>query len=101
MNEEFWPKISVLLTVRKKSSKGEKMKAATAKLKGKSPTAKQDTVVLSVSTGRQRTVSTGSQRTVSTGSLKRGKPKEKSAEMLAKEATRAIKDEERDWLLRG
>jgi len=28
--------------------------------------------------------------------LKRGKPKEKSAEMLAKEATRAIKDEERD-----
>ena len=29
-------------------------------------------------------------------SLKRGKPKEKSAEMLAKEATRDIKDEGRD-----
>ena len=43
------------------------MKAAIAKLKGESPTAKQDTVVLSVSTGRQRTVSTGRQRTVSTG----------------------------------
>jgi len=106
---EFWPKISVLLTARKKSSEGEKMKATTAKLKGESSTAKQDTVVLSVSTGRQRTVSTGRQRTVSTGnqctvskgSLKRGKPKEKSTEMLAKEATRAIKDKERDWLLRG
>jgi len=54
-----------------------------------------------VSTGRQRIVSIGSQRTVSTGSLKRGKPREKSAEMLAKEATRAITDEGRDWLLRG
>lgn len=51
---KFWPKISVILTVRKKSSKGEKMKAATTKMKGKSPTAKQDTMVLSVSTGRQR-----------------------------------------------
>ena len=98
---EFWPKISVLLTARKKSSEGEKMKATTAKLKGESSTAKQDTVVLSVSTGRQRTVSTGNQCTVSKGSLKRGKPKEKSTEMLAKEATRAIKDKERDWLLRG
>ena len=29
-------------------------------------------------------------------SLKRGKPKEKSAEMLAKEATKAIKDKGRD-----
>ena len=45
-------------------------KAATTKLKGKAPTAKQDTVVLSVPTG----------------SLEKGQQKEKLVEILAKEA---------------
>ena len=43
---------------------------ATAKLKGKSPTAKQDIVVLSVSTGSQNSA-TG----LSTGSLEKGAEK--------------------------
>jgi len=37
--------------------KGEKTKAATAKLKGKAPSAKQAKTVPTISTGRQRTIS--------------------------------------------
>ncbi len=73
-------------------------KAATTKLKDKAPPAKQAKTVptsstrnqKAISTGSPKTASTGSQKLVSTGlstgSLKKGKGKEESPKILAREA---------------
>jgi len=68
-------------------------KAATTKLKGKAPAAKQATTVLSIPTGSIKMASTGSQKSatgLSTGSHEKGKQKEKSAEILAREAAAVL-----------
>ena len=72
-------------------------KATTAQVKEKAPSAKQAKSGKTGSTGSQQTISIGSQKSASTGSQKtattglstgsqgKGKQKEKSAELLAKE----------------
>jgi hypothetical protein len=69
-------------------------KAASAKSKEKAPSAKQAKTVPPVSTGKPKTASTGSQKSattgLSTGSPEKGKQKEKSAEILAREAAAVL-----------
>ena len=77
-------------------------KATSAKLKEKAPSAKQAKTVPSASTGNQKAISTGSLKTASTGSQKptttglstgspeKGQQKEKSAEILAREAAAVL-----------
>jgi len=69
-------------------------KATLAKLKEKSPSAKQAKTVPSVSTGKLKPASTGSQKLattgLSTGSPEKGKQKEKMAEILAREVAAGL-----------
>ena len=65
-------------------------KVTSTKSKVKAPSVKQAKTVPLVSTGKPKTASTGSQKSAdtgpSTGSPEKGKPKEKRAEILAREA---------------
>ena len=69
-------------------------KAASAKSKDKAPSAKQAKTVPPVSTGKPKKASTGSQKSattgLSTGSPEKGKQKEKTTEILAREATAVL-----------
>lgn len=65
-------------------------RAASAKLKEKAPSAKKAKTVPYISTGKLKPASTGSQKSttkgISTGSPEKGKQKEKTTEILSREA---------------
>ena len=64
----------------------DKTKETTPKLKGKTPPATQTKTVKTLSTGSQKTVDTG----LSTGSLETEQQREKSPEILAREAVAVL-----------